>query len=93
MRSRYTAFTLEDEGYLARSWATATRPPSITFVPGQRWTALHILEVVAGGLTDDEGIVAFDAHFERHGRPGVHAERSAFVRESGRWVYVGPAIT
>jgi SEC-C motif-containing protein len=93
MRSRYVAFVLEDAPYLESSWATATRPPSVTFVPGQRWTGLEIVDVVAGGMTDEHGVVAFEAQYERRGVRGVHAERSAFARERGRWVYVGPAIT
>jgi SEC-C motif-containing protein len=89
MRSRYSAFVLEDAAYLSASWASATRPANVSFVPGQRWTELEIVEAVAGGMADREGIVSFEARFERHGRAGTHAERSAFVREDGRWVYVG----
>ena len=35
MRSRYTAFVLEDEAHLLRSWHPSTRPAEVRFVPGQ----------------------------------------------------------
>ncbi len=90
MRSRFTAFTLGNEGYLARTWASATRPVPIVLFPGQEWTRLEVLETVGGGVLARDGVVEFRAHFERDGEPGVLHERSAFAREKGRWVYVGP---
>jgi SEC-C motif domain protein len=91
MRSRFTAFALEDEEHLLRTWHVDTRPPSIRFVPGQRWTRLEVLATVAGDLLDTEGAVEFRAHHERGGEPGVLHELSRFVRDDGhRWVYVGP---
>ena len=91
MRSRFTAFALGDEAHLLRSWHETTRPASVSFVPGQRWTQLEILATVAGDLLDREGEVEFRAHFERRGRAGVLHELSRFVRDAdGRWVYLGP---
>ena len=91
MRSRFTAFALQDEAHLLRSWHRSTRPVSVDFVPGQRWTQLEVLATVAGELLDREGEVEFRAHFERRGRPGVLHELSRFVRdEDGRWVYLAP---
>ena len=90
MRSRYTAFVLEDEPHLLRSWHAATRPAEVHFVPGQRWTGLEVLATVAGDLLDTEGAVEFRAHHERRGRAHVLHELSRFVRDDeGRWVYLG----
>lgn len=90
MRSRYTAFVLEDEAHLLRTWHPATRPPSIRFVPGQRWTGLEVLATVDGDLLDTEGAVEFRAHFERGGRAVSLHELSRFVRdEAAAWVYLG----
>jgi SEC-C motif-containing protein len=90
MRSRYTAFVLEDEAHLLRSWHPATRPAEVRFVPGQRWTGLEVLATVAGDLFDQEGAVEFRAHHERRGRRQSLHELSRFVRDdAGRWVYVG----
>lgn len=56
-----------------------------------RWTGLEILDSVRGGLFDADGVVEFRAHHREGPRTGVQHERSRFVRESGRWVYVDGA--
>ena len=90
MRSRFTAFALGDEAHLLRSWHPSTRPASVSFVPGQRWTSLEVLATDAGGLLDREGEVEFRARYDRRGRPGVLHELSRFLRDDeGRWVYLG----
>jgi SEC-C motif-containing protein len=90
MRSRYTAFVLEDEEHLLRSWHPTTRPSEVRFVPGQRWTGLEVLATVGGQLLDQEGSVEFWAHHERRGRTHSLHELSRFVRDDvGRWVYLG----
>ncbi len=90
MRSRFSAFALGNEAYLARSWASATRPVNIALDPTQKWTTLEIVDTVGGGVLAREGVVEFKAHYVRDGEPGVVHERSAFAREKARWVYVGP---
>lgn len=87
MRSRYTAFVVEDRDYLRDTWHPRTRPGRVDLGPGERWTGLEVLHVTGGGLFDTSGTVAFHA---RH-RDGVVAEDSAFARHDGRWSYVGPA--
>jgi len=83
MRSRYSAFAVGDAGYLLRTWHPRTRPRTVE--TGSGWLRLEVLEAV-GGLLDTEGTVRFRAH----SLDGVVAERSRFVREDGRWVYLGP---
>lgn len=83
MRSRYSAFVLGEAAYLLRTWHPRTRPGSVD--TGSGWLRLEVLEA-SGGLLDTEGTVRFRAH----SLEGVVAERSRFVREGGRWVYVGP---
>jgi len=85
MRSRYSAFVVGDADHLFRSWHPRTRPDEIS-VDGTRWTGLRILDVVAGGPEDSDGVVEFLASH----RDGTLHERSAFTRRRGRWVYVGP---
>jgi SEC-C motif-containing protein len=90
MRSRYTAFVLEDEPHLLRTWHESGRPTDVRFVPGQQWTGLDVLATVAGDLFDQEGEVEFRAHHERRGRPHSLHELSRFVRDDdGAWVYLG----
>jgi SEC-C motif-containing protein len=90
MRARYSAFALEDDRYLLASWHPSTRPGSVGFDPAQRWTGLEVLATTSGGLLDAEGTVEFRARFEQGGRPGELHEVSRFVRDAGRWAYVGP---
>ncbi|MCX4390923.1 YchJ family protein [Micromonospora peucetia] len=88
MRSRYSAFAVGDTGYLLRSWHSSTRPRQLDLDPGQRWTGLEIVDTDRGGLFDATGAVEFRAHHRAGGHPGTQAERSRFVREDGRWVYL-----
>ncbi|MGZ0146233.1 YchJ family protein [Kribbella sp. WER1] len=84
MRSRYVAFVMQDAAYLRRTWALATRPASIDFDPGRRWTGLKILGTTGGSPFHTEGTVEFDAYHDA----GVQHENSTFTREAGEWVYV-----
>jgi SEC-C motif-containing protein len=86
MRSRYAAYVVEDAGHLRDTWHPDTRPRRLDLDPGDRWTGLEVLGHTGGGLFDSAGSVAFRAHH----RDGVVAEDSAFRRENGRWLYVGP---
>ncbi|MFI5755136.1 YchJ family protein [Streptomyces sp. NPDC051569] len=88
MRSRYSAFVVRDEPYLLRSWAPATRPPSVEFDPAMRWAGLEILETTDGSAFHTTGTVTFRARFTDQGRPGSLHERSRFSRHEGAWVYV-----
>jgi SEC-C motif-containing protein len=90
MRSRYSAFAVGDAGYLLRTWHPADRPEELTLDPELRWTRLAVLETEGGGLFDADGTVQFRAVYVRDGRRGVLAETSRFVRQDGRWVYLGP---
>ncbi|WP_312030304.1 YchJ family metal-binding protein [Actinomycetospora sp. TBRC 11914] len=88
MRSRYTAFVRGDVDHLLRTWHPDTRPAALEPDPGVRWTGLEVLDRVDGGLFDAEGVVEFRAHH----RDGVQHERSRFVREAGRWLYVDGVV-
>jgi SEC-C motif-containing protein len=87
MRSRFSAFAVGDEAYLLRTWHPSGRPRGpLGLDPDQRWSGLEILDRSGGGLFDAEGTVEFVAH---HRRGALH-ENSRFVRDDGRWLYVGP---
>lgn len=83
MRSRYSAFAVGNTAYLLRTWHPTTRPATVD--TGSGWVGLEVLES-RGGLLDVEGEVRFRAHSSY----GVVEERSRFVRDGGRWVYLGP---
>lgn len=89
MRSRYTAFVLDDTEYLAASWHSSTRPEDASAPAGVSWRRLRIRDTVAGGPADATGEVEFIAHFRTpDGTRNFLHERSRFVRENQRWVYV-----
>ena len=89
MRSRFSAFALGDAGYLLRSWHPSTRPDTLDLDKSTVWRRLQIVDTVAGGPADADGIVEFRASYRDGDGSGVLHERSAFVRDaSGRWVYL-----
>ena len=90
MRSRYSAFAVEDAGYLLRTWHPSRRPRTLTLDPALRWTHLAVLQTRGGGLFDDIGTVQFRAMYIQHGQRGVLAETSKFTRHDKRWTYLGP---
>jgi SEC-C motif domain protein len=49
-----------------------------------------VLETEGGGLFDSAGTVRFRAVYVRDSKRCVMDENSRFVREDGRWTYVGP---
>ena len=87
MRSRYSAFVVQDEAYLLRTWTAARRPRRVQFDDAVRWTGLEILGRTGGTAFHTAGTVEFCARFQRHGHPGEQRENSAFLRVDGAWVY------
>ncbi|MFD3755475.1 YchJ family protein [Streptomyces sp. NPDC058622] len=90
MRSRFSAFAVGDTAYLLRSWHPSTRPGRLGLDPEQRWDRLEILATERGGMFETEGSVEFRAHYREGRHAGSLHEHSAFAREDGVWVYVGP---
>ena len=87
MRSRYSAFVLEREAWLLQSWATSHRPPSIAFDPATRWLGLDLRSHRQTG--DASAEVEFVARQKPASGPALRLhERSRFVWEAGRWLYV-----
>ena len=87
MRSRYSAFVLEDAAYLRATWHPSTRPADIGFEPNARWLGLEVKSHRASGAGHAE--VEFVARQrDASGRAVRLHERSRFVREDGRWFYV-----
>ncbi len=91
MRSRYTAYCEHALWHLQRTWHPATRPHDIVIERDVRWLGLKIHRVIAGGENDATGNVEFTARWRARGRGHRMRELSSFVREAGRWYYLGPA--
>jgi SEC-C motif domain protein len=87
MRSRYTAFVLDELDYLLATWHASTRPASLTpNPPGLTWLGLEVRRHTA--IDADHATVEFVARHKLSGRAERLHETSRFVREEGRWFYI-----
>ncbi len=88
MRSRYCAYVRGDEPYLLATWHPDTRPAALGLEPGTKWLGLTVKSARDTG--PDAAEVSFVARYRSGGQPAVRLEeRSRFVREGGRWFYMG----
>ncbi len=84
MRSRYTAYTLQNMAYIRETWHQDYCPATLQAHPDQRWLGLRVLDFVDD---DDRATVCFEARYLSAGRvDGIH-ESSRFIRQAGRWWY------
>lgn len=89
MRSRYTAFTLQNNAYLLYTWAKATRPSELEWdAEPMQWQALEIINAQKGSPQHTTGSVEFKAYYTHQGQRGVLHERSRFIKQHLRWLYV-----
>ena len=58
-----------------------------------RWTGLDVLATTGGSLLAADGTVEFRASYVRRGDAGAQHEKSRFVRDGGRWVYLDGVAT
>ena len=91
MRSRYTAYVLNNEAYLLATWHTATRPASLNLAaqPSAQWLGL---EVKTHHTAGDSASVEFVARYRINGRAVRLHEISRFVHEAGCWYYVDGVV-
>lgn len=89
MRSRYSAYVLRDEAYLLATWHASTRPVRLDLSADTavRWLGLEVRRFDADA--PDSAVVEFVARYKLGGRAHRLHESSRFVREDGRWFYVG----
>ncbi len=92
MRSRYTAYTLNDLPYLLASWHPSTRPKTIDPATIPHWLGLEIIMTNSGAGQENEGVVEFKASFLQNRKVSILHERSRFVKETGHWYYVDGEI-
>jgi SEC-C motif-containing protein len=86
MRSRYTAYTLNDEAYLRATWDERTCPKDrITHDEPTRWLGLEVKKFKPDG---DAATVEFVARYKIGGKAHRLHEISRFVRYEGKWFYV-----
>ncbi len=89
MRSRYTAFTLEDNNYLLKTWAKENRPETLNIEEAPvQWLDLKVENYEEGKEQDSKGTVTFTARFISSGHLCHLHEESRFVREDNKWFYL-----
>lgn len=88
MRSRYSAYVLQREDYLLKSWYASTRPAQLGLaddVP-TKWLGLEVKRHEQ--QNENRAIVEFVARYKVNGRAYRLHEVSRFVYENGRWFYL-----
>ena len=93
MRSRYTAYTMEEVDYIVSSHHESSRDDvdrdaALKWAEQAEWSGLEIVETEKGQEADDEGVVEFVAKFSLQGAEQRHHERSRFKKVDGKWFYV-----
>ena len=90
MRSRYTAYVLNDEKYLLATWHESTRPDALHLAetPPTKWLGLEIVSTQEGSMQDNEGVVEFVARYKVNGKAERLHEISYFIKENEQWFYV-----
>ena len=91
MRSRYTAFAVDDATHLARTWHPMTRPDDVGTGDSTEWTGLTVVRAM-GGPDDAKATVEFRARWRSGAETGELHEVSSFTRIRGLWFYVGGVV-
>jgi SEC-C motif-containing protein len=88
MRSRYSAYVLEDEAYLLATWHPQTRPASLDLMrePRPRWLGLTVK--AREDIDGDHARVEFLARYKIGGRAFRLHETSRFERIGDHWFYL-----
>ena len=87
MRSRYSAYVLDQQEYLRRTWHPDTCPEHLGGT-ALKWIGLEVISTGHGLERDEEGVVEFIACFCDNTKGRKLHETSHFVRFEGRWVYL-----
>lgn len=93
MRSRYSAYALEEIGYLRETLWPRYQPGFDTAAVSKwaresHWIGLSILKTEEGLAGDSRGTVLFVARYLADGEMREHRELSLFRKKSGRWYYI-----
>lgn len=92
MRSRYSAYGLQLDGYLRQSWHKSTRPNDLTKadLQGITWNKLEVIDTQK--TSDQAATVTFKAYFNVNDAMQTLHETSRFVLEGNHWFYVDGII-
>ncbi|WP_213993618.1 YchJ family protein [Sodalis sp. dw_96] len=94
MRSRYSAYVLQNLDYLIATWhpdchAEQWRDDITAHFPVTQWKGLTIKDERAGKNSHESYVEFIAVFYDRHTRrPGFIHERSRFVQLNERWYYI-----
>ncbi len=89
MRSRYTAFALEDSEHILKTCIESKRPPALNFeVHPVTWINLTINNTMDGKVDDNAGQVDFTSTYIENGQLCTLSEVSNFKKLDSLWYYV-----
>jgi SEC-C motif-containing protein len=93
MRSRYSAYVVHAIDYIIDTCERRSGKQDIDYKSTKDWSeqsawlGLKILSVAKGGVDDTEGVVEFEALYERNGLRDTHREQGHFKKMDGKWLY------
>jgi SEC-C motif-containing protein len=92
MRSRYSAYVEHIVDYIINTCLRKGKDDidekqTRDWSEKSKWLGLKILSVSKGGPQDTEGMVEFEASYERDGLKDIHHEQARFKKEDGKWFY------
>ena len=100
MRSRYSAYVEHAIDYIIDTCVHRGRDDidyksTRDWSEQSTWLGLKIISVEKGGPTDTEGVVEFEAVYEKDGLKDIHHETAKFKKEGGEgaWLYVEGRIS
>ena len=93
MRSRYSAYVEHEVDYIIDTCVQQGKKdidPKSTreWSEQSTWLGLKIISSEKGTVLDNEGVVEFEATYERDGQKEKHHETARFKKENGEWLYV-----
>lgn len=93
MRSRYTAYTLENVDYIDTTHYPSAKDDfdkeqALMWAQNSEWKGLEIIETLDGGNDDQTGIVEFKVNFSLNDEDNQLHERSEFKKKNGVWFYL-----
>ena len=93
MRSRFTAYAIDNSDYILATWNAATAPQQSKLTEEEIvWQRLEIVDTKKGEINDSKGIVEFKAFYLNKGEEFILHEVSRFAKTDGRWFYIDGVV-
>jgi len=86
MRSRFSAFKVQDNQWLSLSWDTTSRPEKVEFDEQLKWIDLRIINSKI--IDNTHSTVEFEARYIKSAKVNAIHENSRFIKRRDEWFYV-----